>query len=109
VEQVATIEKSVAELEQAMAKNDWKAMPEPVEQTSNAMSRLSIRAAIYSLTRWNESPLDELEAQVKAAREALLEARQAVREKDAGRLETALQRFRTSFSPVREAAKRPAR
>jgi hypothetical protein len=44
-----------------------------------------------------------------SASDGLAEAQQAIREKDAVRLETALRKFRKAFEPLREAAKKAAR
>jgi hypothetical protein len=110
VEQVATIDTAISGLEQALAKKDWEAMREQAEQVSNAMNRLGAGPAVKSLTRGNEPPtVEELRAQLKAASEGFREAQQAIRDKDAGRVETALARFRKSYGPVSEAGQRLAR
>lgn len=110
LEQVNTIDASVSALEQALAKKDWEAMHDHANRASNAITRLSHGPAIPSLTLRHEPPtVEELRANVKAASEGLAEAHQAIRDKEAGRLEKALQHFRTSFGPVRQAAQRPAR
>lgn len=108
-EQVATIDTSIRGLEQALAKKDWGSIQEQAEQTSNAMNRLLAGPAVSSLTRGNDSSkVEELRAQLKAASASLRKAQQAILEKDAGQLESALQEFRKSYEPVQQAAKRPA-
>ena len=49
----------------------------------------------------------ELEAQVKSANDSLQEALQAIRQQDAGQLETALQKFHKAYETLQEAAKKP--
>jgi hypothetical protein len=110
VEQVTTIDTSINGLEQALARKDWGTMQAEAERASNAMNTLSAGPAISSLARWSEPPtIEELRTHVKAATEGLAEAQQAMREKDAGHVETAIQKFRKLYKPVREAAQRPAR
>lgn len=107
VEQITTIDTSLAALEKDLAKLDWAAMQEQVDQASKALERLSAGPALASLTREHPSPtVEELRADVKAAAEALAQSRQAIREKDEERVKTALRNFQQAFETVREAAKR---
>jgi hypothetical protein len=107
VEQVSTIDASIGSLEQALAKKDWDAMQEQAEQASNAMNRLSAAPVVPSLVSGNESAtVEERRAQVKEASEHLKETRQAIRDKDAERVEAALKKFHQAYQPVRDAAKR---
>jgi hypothetical protein len=65
-------------------------------------------SAAPALAALREQPkVDELRAQLKSASESLREAQQAIGEKDAGRLDAALQKFRGAYGPVRAAALRP--
>jgi hypothetical protein len=47
-----------------------------------------------------------LRAALEHARDGLTVAQQAIREKNAAELETAMQNFRNAFGPVREAARK---
>jgi hypothetical protein len=63
------------------------------------------RPAIHALASWNPPPkVDELRMQLKSAKECLLEAQQAGREKDAERLQGALRKFHELYGPVGKAA-----
>jgi hypothetical protein len=108
LEQVAAIDTSVGSLEQAMATKDWEAMQDQANLASNALTRLGVGPAITTLTSGKEpQSAEELRANLKAASAGIVEAQQAIRDKDAGRLETTLQKFRHAYGPIREAAKRP--
>jgi hypothetical protein len=105
--QMDTIDASLAAIEQAMAKQDWPAIQDNAERASSAVDRLSsVAGAIPAPTLHKRPTVNELRAQLKTANEDLLEARTAAREKDAERRLQALQKFRQSYGPVREAAKR---
>jgi hypothetical protein len=107
VEQVETVGTSIGGIEQAQAKKDWGTMQEQAAQASTAMKRLSEGPALHSLSGWNGSPTsEELRANLSAVSASLSEARQAIREKDEGRLKTSLEGLRKSYEPVREAARR---
>ncbi len=105
LEQVATIDSSVDKLEQARAKKDWKAMEEPADKAMKALNFLSAGPAIPSLRKQNESTVEELRANLKAAQESFRAVLQAIHAEDAQRLEGKLKAFRKSFEPLREAAK----
>ena len=110
LEQVSTIDASISSLEQALAKKDWEAMREPAEQASNALSRLWLGPLSRSVASGNEPmTVEDLLAHLGAARFSLQEAQQAIRDKDAERLEAALKKFHKAFEPVQEAAKRSAK
>jgi ABC-type multidrug transport system fused ATPase/permease subunit len=110
IEQVATIDAAIGGVEQALTKNDWGAMQEQADQASNALGRLSSGPAVASLTRRNEPPtVEELQARVKEAREDLRAAQLAILDKDAERVQAALQKVQEAMEPVRAAAKRPAK
>lgn len=110
LEQVAAIEASLGALEEGLAKKDWPAMKDPGEQAAGALERLSQGPALTSFTKWNESPtVDDLRNHVRAARESLRTAQQAIAARDADRATAALGEFRKEFTPVRDASKRPPR
>src|SRR4029079_6113077 len=89
-EQLAEIDSAVSGIEQALAKKDWEAIPEPVNRESQALNDLTMAAgAIPGLAANGRPTVDEVRARLRSANDALAEARQAAREKDAGRLEAA--------------------
>jgi hypothetical protein len=108
LQQIATIDTSVGALEQALEKKDWEAMQEQAKQAQHALRLLANAGpAIPALAARSEpAAVAELRAQVKAADESLLEAQQAIRDKDAVRVGAALKEFHKSFGPVRDAAKK---
>jgi hypothetical protein len=109
IEQVAAIETSADAIDGAIAKQDWNAMQKTTDEASNAITRLMHGPAIKSLTARNEpSSVDELRDVVSGASDDLAVVQQAIRQKDVERLKAALEKFRKSFEPVREAAKSPA-
>ncbi len=118
LDQIAKIDTSVGALEQALPKKDWEAMQEPADRASEAMDNL-VKAAPaapalargkepMSFSEWKVT-VDELRANVKAASESLHEARQAVHDKDASRLDAALKKFHEEYAPVQAAAKKLVR
>jgi hypothetical protein len=118
VDQVAKIDTSVGALEESLAKKDWKAMQEHADRASQTLGNLAKAGpALPVLATWNvprtnaqvDQVIEEMRANAKAASEALAEAQQAISAQDPRRLEAALQKFRKSFEPLREAAKRPGR
>jgi hypothetical protein len=104
-DQIAHIDTSVAALEQALVQKDWKKMENHLNRAYEAFDNLAKAApALPALIKRNDpQKLEELRAQTKAARDSLAEVQQSIRDKDSGRLETALQKFRQQFSRVREA------
>jgi hypothetical protein len=111
VDQISHLDRSVSALEQALAKKDWEAMREDADQASAAVSQLAQGAMVIPAltTRSEPTAVEELRAQMRAASIHLEEAQEAIRRKDAGELETAMQKFRKAYEPVREAAKRAVR
>jgi len=110
LDQVSHIDTSTNELEQAIVAKDWNAMQEQANFVDVGLSELANAAAIPALkTRDEPATVDELRAALKAARDRLGEVQHAIRQKDEARLVSALEQFRKSFRPVREAAKRPER
>jgi hypothetical protein len=109
MEQVSSIDTSISALDEALAKTDWDSTEKHAEQASNAITRLMHGPAIKSLTSRNQSPsAEELRADVDRASEALSDAQQAIRQKDAERAKAALAKFRKAYEPMRDAAKKPA-
>ncbi len=102
MQQLAGIDTSIAALEQALAKKNWESVQEQANRASEALDRLvSAAPAVYSLTPPQGPPsLEELRTQLKAANGCLSEAQQAAREKDAGRVEMAVRKFRALYGPV---------
>jgi hypothetical protein len=116
LEQVSTADASISALEQARAKADWEAMQDQAEQARRAIHSLKTEPpAIPALVRWHAPPtvasseraINELRAGLETADADLAEAQHAIREKDAARLESAMQKFRKSYETVHEAAKKP--
>jgi hypothetical protein len=108
-QQIATADAATAALEQALTKKDWEAMPDHAKKLQEAMTRLSVGPALNSLTTWKEPPpVEELRKAHRSAEAQVLKAQAAIVAKDAQHLEAALQEFRRAFSPIRDAAKRPA-
>ncbi len=107
LQQLASIDTSLAALDQALAKKNWGAVQEQANQASQAVDKLVAAApAIYSLTpRQGPPSLQELRAELQTANGYLAEAQQAAQEKDAGRVESAVRRFREVYGPVGRAAK----
>ncbi len=107
---IATVDASVSALEQALAKEDWKAAQEQGEEAYYALTRLLIGPAVTSLATWSGPPtVEELRAQVKAAHASMWAARQDLAAKDVERVNAALVEFHKAFGPVREASKKPLR
>jgi hypothetical protein len=111
LEQADKIDTAVIALEQALAKKDWEAMAEPADRLKKALDKLSSTALVLpALTSFQGSMgAEELRKHLNASIVYFVEAQQAIRYRDAARLEPKLQQFRKAFAPVQEAAKRPAR
>jgi hypothetical protein len=106
LERVSAIDNTTSALEAALAENDWQKMREQAEQASYALRKLSQGPVPGALARSTEpKSLSELRAKIQAAREDFAQANQAIAEKNAEQLKAALEKFRKSFEPVREAAK----
>jgi hypothetical protein len=96
MQQVASIDTSVAALEQALAKQDWASVQRHAGQAAETLDvRLAAGPAVGSLALRCGSPdSKELRAQLKSTGRCLSEAREAAREKDAGRVGAAVRKFR---------------
>jgi hypothetical protein len=108
-QQIANLDTSMAALEQALAKKDWKSIQEDAGQASQALDRLIAAApAIGSLTPHHGSPtMEELRARLRSAADCLSQAQQAARDKDAEGVQAALRKFREFYEPVEKAAASP--
>jgi hypothetical protein len=109
MQQIDSIDTSITALEQALAKKDWESIEEHANQASQNLERLVAAApAVGSLTHQDGRPsFEKLRAQLKSANACLLEAQQAARAKDAGRVEAAVQKFRELIGPTGKAATKP--
>ena len=108
LDKLAQIDGSISALEQAIAKNDWESMQNQADKASQALDDLAhATPAVHALAQPNEpGTVQELQIQIKIATERLRGASESIREKDLGKLESALNDFRPSYSVVREAAKK---
>jgi hypothetical protein len=108
-QQLARIDLAIDKLELALANKNWKSIQEHANQASQALNRLVAAAPAVLSVAPQQGPrrLEELRAQLKAADGYLAEAQQAVQEKDAERVETAVRRFRELFGPFEKEAMRP--
>jgi hypothetical protein len=105
VEQVASIDAAIDNIEQARVKKDWDTMKDQAEQASSAIERLERGPGIHSLVGWGASPLRKLRDDVHATTENLRDVQEAIREKDEFRLSTSLRELRNSYEPVRDVLK----
>jgi hypothetical protein len=110
-QQLASIDTSIAALEQELAKKNWESVQEHANQASEALTGLvSAAPAVYSLTTQNGpaiNRLEELRVQLRAANGCLSETQQAAQAKDAGRVEASLRKFRELYGPAARAATKP--
>ncbi len=102
MQQLASIDTSISAAEQALERKNWDSIQEHTSQASQTLNSLVAAApAIYSLTPQQGPPtLEELRAELKSANGYLSEAQKAAQEKDAGRVEAAMRRFRELYGPV---------
>jgi hypothetical protein len=107
IEQMSTIDNSVAGVEAAAATKKWDEARDQAAKASTALTRLSVGPALTSLSRGNERrELDDLRAQLAAARERFGQAEQAIAAKDPARVDSALKEFREAYGPLQAAAQR---
>ncbi|MFO0808149.1 MAG: permease prefix domain 1-containing protein [Gemmataceae bacterium] len=104
VDQVASIDASVAAAERALEKQDWAAAREQATRASAAVERLAkATAAVGALTPQHGPPtLQDLRSQLAAANDALRDALAAPDNPD--RLAAAFRKFRDAYGPVAKAA-----
>jgi hypothetical protein len=109
LQQIASIDTAAAALEQALAKQDWASVQRHASQAAEALDVLAAAGpAVGSLTpRYGPPNSEELRAQLRSAGGCLAEAREAAREKDAGRVGAAVRKFRALYEPVEKAATNP--
>jgi hypothetical protein len=107
LESIASIEKSVAALEEAAGKKDWAAMQEHASQIGRGLNRLEAGPSLHALTTSGEPPTNlELREHLKATKESLSVLEKAIRDKDTPGVESTLQQFRKAYEPLSAAAKR---
>lgn len=111
LEQVVVVDTSVNTIEQALEKKEWDAMQSPADRASIALKRLTLRPVVTTLAIGNSPPSEAaaLAAHLHTARESFAEVQQAIRDKNAARLEAALETFHKSFGPVHDAAEKRMR
>ncbi|HEY7326742.1 MAG TPA: permease prefix domain 1-containing protein [Gemmataceae bacterium] len=109
IQQLASIDTSIGALEQALSKKNWESMQEHADHASQSLTKLVAAApAVRSLTpESGPTQLPELRAKLSHANNFLAEAQQAAREKDVGRVEASLRKFRGLYEPVVKAAPKP--
>ena len=114
--QVNRIDVSVGTLEKLLEKKDgkaldadaWKAIDEQAGTAYNAtLSLLKSPAALPSLVKSHEAK--KLREQTEEAFSHIMETFDAIRVKDAPRLEQSLRSFRKAYEPIREVARKPTR
>jgi hypothetical protein len=107
----ATIDKSVAATEQAMANKDWPTIQGNLREASYAADTLAGMgsAAPMILSLHDQPKVDALRARLTAARLALRSAELASRSKDSTRLESALKEFHEAYGEVETPTTQPAR
>jgi hypothetical protein len=106
----ATIDKSVAATEQAMANNDWPVIQDNLRDASHAAHTLAGMgsAAPMILSLHDQPKVDALRAQLTAAHLALRSAELASRSKNLTRLESALKEFHEAYGKVETPTTQPA-
>ncbi|MFL5241769.1 MAG: permease prefix domain 1-containing protein [Gemmataceae bacterium] len=105
----ASIDRSVADLEQALANRDWGTIQLHADNASQTMHSLALMgAAGPALAALHEQPqVEELRGQLKAAQQHFNHVHQAAHAKDPERLEAALKTFQEAYKPLRDAANMP--
>jgi hypothetical protein len=100
-EQITTIDTSVGGIERAVTAKNWDDARAQATEASGALSRLSVGPALSSLVRSNDRrELDELRAQLAAARERFGQVELAITARDAARVEAALKDFRDAYGSI---------
>ncbi len=107
METAVSIEKSVSALEQAAAKQDWAALQADAQELSRGLTRLSAGPFVGSLRSDNDfATSSSLYYGMKATKEAMTGIEHAIETKDLQQLNSAMEKFRTAYEPLRKAAKR---
>jgi hypothetical protein len=106
----ATIDRSVAAAEQAMATKDWPTIEDNLVDASHAARTLAQMgsAAPTILSMHEQAKVDALRAQLTAASLALRSAELASRAKDSARLESAMKEFHEAYGQAAIPATNPA-
>jgi hypothetical protein len=113
-QQIENIDRSIAAVEPAAAKKDWKTVHDNLESVSQSLDKVAKTApvvAVLAIANDQKTVADEtraidaMRANLKDAREAALQAKNAARVNDASGLERALQKVRQSYEPIREGGK----
>jgi hypothetical protein len=107
-EQVAAVHTAVNALEQARTQKDWDGMSEQARLISEALNRLSVGPALQSLTT-RDRPIDWMRQLLQIYDRDISVVRAGIQTKNEAELEAALQAFRKSFEPIREAAMQTSR
>jgi len=102
--QLASIDAAVSAADEALAKKDWEAMREHLNQATSSMERLNqMGAAAPTLASMREQPkVDETRTHLKEASDALRQAQQALLDKNSPMLEAAMKRFHQAYGQVRQ-------
>jgi hypothetical protein len=105
LEQMANVDKSVRALEQVVGKKDWEAVQKYANQAAQDVNFLAgVAMGIPRPMLEEKLTVPELRERLKSAKECLLEAGEASREKDAERVTAALERFHKLYDPIGKAA-----
>jgi hypothetical protein len=102
IRRMATIDASVAALDEAMDKKDWQAARVNADRATKAIKSLSAAAGWGNeTTPPDEQPtVDRFQARMAAANEALTAVQEAIRAKDEERLTAAMRKFHEVYGPV---------
>jgi len=103
---MATLDRLVANLDQAVAKKDWPAAHDIAHEAGGVAEDFAgTGAAAPALLALNEpAKIEELRAELNAARGFLLGAYLASRTGDAARVETAMRKFHEVYAKVESTA-----
>ena len=105
-ESLATVESSLAALDQAIARKDWGEIDKQSLRMT-AIWKLSGRgaAAPTLLTINDQAKIDQLRTELKSAGDAFVDIQSAVESKDEGKLQQGTKQFHDAFDPVQKTAK----
>jgi DNA-binding GntR family transcriptional regulator len=107
-ESLATVESSLAALEQAITRKDWGEIEKQSRRMTAFWDLFRRGAAAPTLLAINDqAKIDQLRTELKSARDAFDDILRAVESKDEDRLQRAAKQFHDAFDPVQETAKRP--
>lgn len=108
--QLAEVNSAVHTLEEALARQDWAAMPAHAAQASQSIDLLvAAGPAVTSLSgqrdRFSPNSLEELRTKLQSASDSLRESTEAIRQKDSTRVASALQKFHSVYDPLEKTAR----